>query len=80
MPLFKFSSSLNKRLFISYGTDWVLVFIMLAIFFGVDTIPPYHREFSINDTTLMHKFTVHETVPIWLLAVSCLSMYNTLIY
>jgi diacylglycerol diphosphate phosphatase/phosphatidate phosphatase len=69
MQLFKFSSSLNKRLFISYGTDWVLVIIMIAIFFGVDTIAPYHREFSITDTSLMHEYAVHETIPVWLLGV-----------
>lgn len=64
-----FSSSLKKRLFVSYGKDWVLVLVMIIIFFGIDLIDPFHREFSINDTSLMHKYTVDESVPVWLLVV-----------
>ncbi|CEP16087.1 hypothetical protein [Parasitella parasitica] len=59
-----FSSSLKKQLFISYGKDWVLVIIMIIIFFGIDMIAPFHREFSINDTSLMHKYTENESVPV----------------
>ncbi|KAK4517055.1 uncharacterized protein ATC70_000383 [Mucor velutinosus] len=42
---------------------------MIIIFFGIDLIDPFHREFSINDTSLMHKYTVNESVPVWLLVV-----------
>jgi diacylglycerol diphosphate phosphatase/phosphatidate phosphatase len=62
--------SLKRRLLLSYGTDWALVIIIIVIFFSIDLIAPFHRDFSINDTTLMHKYTVHETVPVWLLGVS----------
>ncbi|KAI8637448.1 phosphatidic acid phosphatase type 2/haloperoxidase [Parasitella parasitica] len=65
-----FSSSLKKRLFISYGKDWVLVIVMIIIFFGIDIITPFHREFSINDTSLMHKYTENESVPVWLLVIA----------
>lgn len=61
--------SFKKRLFISYGRDWILVVIMAIVFFAIDIIPPFHREFSINDTSLMHKYTVNESVPVWLLMV-----------
>lgn len=61
--------SFKKRLFISYGRDWILVVIMAIIFFAIDIIPPFHREFSINDTSIMHKYTENESVPVWLLMV-----------
>jgi diacylglycerol diphosphate phosphatase/phosphatidate phosphatase len=63
----------NRLLFISYAKDWLLVIIMLAIFFSIDKIHPFHREFSINDTTLMHPYATKESVPVWLLVVSVFS-------
>ncbi|KAI8329184.1 phosphatidic acid phosphatase type 2/haloperoxidase [Choanephora cucurbitarum] len=63
------SKSLRTRLIISYGRDWVLVIAMIIIFFAIDMIDPFHREFSINDTSLMHDYRVNESVPVWLLAV-----------
>lgn len=65
-----FNSSLKRRLFVSYGKDWVLVIVMIIIFFGIDLITPFHREFSINDTSLMHDYTENESVPVWLLVVN----------
>lgn len=50
--------------------DWLLVLIMAIVFFAIDFIPPFHREFSINDTSIMHTYTVNETVPVWLLMVT----------
>lgn len=43
---------------------------MLAVFFAIDLIMPFHRQFSVEDKTLMYKFTEHETVPAWTLVVS----------
>ncbi|KAI7905873.1 phosphatidic acid phosphatase type 2/haloperoxidase [Cokeromyces recurvatus] len=63
------TSSLKKRLIISYGKDWVLVIIMVIVFFSIDRITPSYREFSINDTSIMHTYTVNESVPVWLLIV-----------
>ncbi|KAI8143172.1 phosphatidic acid phosphatase type 2/haloperoxidase [Fennellomyces sp. T-0311] len=62
----------SRRLFFSYGKDWLLVIIMTAVFFGIDLIPPFHREFSLQDKSIMYTFTVHETVPAWALMVICL--------
>jgi diacylglycerol diphosphate phosphatase/phosphatidate phosphatase len=42
---------------------------MVALFFGIDSIPPFHRQFSVEDKSLMHPFAVNEHVPVWLLAV-----------
>jgi diacylglycerol diphosphate phosphatase/phosphatidate phosphatase len=64
------NSSLTKRLVFSYGKDWLLVIAMIIVFFAIDIIAPFHREFSITDTSLMHTFATKETVPVWLLIVS----------
>ncbi|KAF9353252.1 hypothetical protein BGX26_008977, partial [Mortierella sp. AD094] len=50
----------------SYGKDWGLVIIVLAAFSYVDTLEPYHRQFSVKDTTIQHPFAKKETVPVWL--------------
>ena len=59
----------KRRLIISYGKDWLLVVIMTVVFFMVDLIPPFHREFSVQDKTIMYSYTVNETVPAWSLLV-----------
>ncbi|KAI8082543.1 phosphatidic acid phosphatase type 2/haloperoxidase [Gilbertella persicaria] len=69
MPHLRLSKSLRARLIVSYGKDWVLVILMIIIFFAIDIITPFHREFSINDTSLMHNYAVNESVPVWALAV-----------
>ncbi|KAF7726912.1 hypothetical protein EC973_008207 [Apophysomyces ossiformis] len=58
----------KRRLYISYMTDWLLVIIMAAVFFAIDLIPPFHRDFSLTDKTIMFPYTEHEAVPIWSLA------------
>ncbi|KAI8880054.1 PAP2-domain-containing protein [Backusella circina FSU 941] len=57
----------NRLLFLSYFKDWVLVVVMIIIFFGINLIDPFHREFSITDQSLMHSRTIEEEVPVWLL-------------
>ena len=42
---------------------------MTAIFFAIDRLPPYRREFSLEDKTIMFPFAEHEHVPVWLLLV-----------
>ncbi|KAI9494470.1 phosphatidic acid phosphatase type 2/haloperoxidase [Zychaea mexicana] len=68
----KWKDRRTQRLFYSYGKDWLLVVIMTVVFFGIDLIPPFHREFSLRDESLMHSYTVHESVPAWTLALICL--------
>ncbi|KAG1451232.1 hypothetical protein G6F46_010300 [Rhizopus delemar] len=69
---FDIHDPVTKRLFVSYSMDWLLVIVMTIIFFSIDTLPPFHREFSIHDTTLMHYYTENQMVPIWLLTVIAL--------
>ncbi|KAG0294591.1 hypothetical protein BGZ96_000864 [Linnemannia gamsii] len=56
----------TKALFWSYGKDWALVIIVLALFTWIDSFEPFHRQFSVEDVTIQHPFAKKETVPIWL--------------
>ncbi|KAF9349971.1 hypothetical protein BGX34_001478 [Mortierella sp. NVP85] len=58
--------SRKKALFVSYGKDWVLVTIIIAIFTYIDTVEPFHRQFSVKDTTIQHPYAKKETVPVWM--------------
>ncbi|KAF9181693.1 hypothetical protein BGZ51_005248, partial [Haplosporangium sp. Z 767] len=58
--------SRTRALFLSYGKDWGLVIIVLALFSYIDTLEPFHRQFSVTDTTIQHPFAKKETVPIWM--------------
>ncbi|KAI8583342.1 hypothetical protein K450DRAFT_223165 [Umbelopsis ramanniana AG] len=86
MPFSRLSNPRSRRLFISYLKDWVLVVVMTAIFFAIDQLPPYRREFSLEDKTIMFPYAVHEHVPVWLLLVLCfivpfvtISLYSLLV-
>lgn len=65
----------KKRLAVSYLWDWVLVIIMTAAFFAIDQITPFHRMFSLEDKTIMFPYAEKESVPVWMLLVSKLSVY-----
>ncbi|KAF9922041.1 hypothetical protein FBU30_007883, partial [Linnemannia zychae] len=56
----------TKALFWSYGKDWALVIIVLAVFTFIDSLEPFHRQFSVDDVTIQHPYAKKETVPIWL--------------
>ncbi|KAF9999699.1 hypothetical protein BGZ79_006684 [Entomortierella chlamydospora] len=56
----------TKDLIKSYGKDWALVIVVLAAFSYIDTLEPYHRQFSVKDITIQHPFAKKETVPVWL--------------
>ncbi|GJJ67880.1 diacylglycerol diphosphate phosphatase / phosphatidate phosphatase [Entomortierella parvispora] len=58
--------SRTKALFVSYGKDWGLVIVVLAAFTYIDSLEPFHRQFSVKDVTIQHPFAKKETVPIWL--------------
>ncbi|KAI9009943.1 phosphatidic acid phosphatase type 2/haloperoxidase [Phycomyces nitens] len=68
MSCTKWQTSRRRRIFLSYLKDWLLVFIMILLFFSLDKIHPFHREFSVKDTRLMFT-SKPETVPVWLLIV-----------
>ncbi|KAF9574735.1 hypothetical protein EC968_005740 [Mortierella alpina] len=56
----------TRSLFISYAKDWGLVIVILAIFSYIDTLEPFHRQFSVRDETIQHPFAKKETVPVWM--------------
>lgn len=62
---------IQKRLVVSYLYDWLLVIIMTGAFFAIDKITPFHRMFSVEDKTIMFPYSEKESVPVWLLLVSC---------
>jgi diacylglycerol diphosphate phosphatase/phosphatidate phosphatase len=49
--------------------DWIIVIIMAAVWFAIDHVEPYHREFSLTNTDLMYTYSPRDSVPVWLLAV-----------
>ncbi|KAF9962486.1 hypothetical protein BGZ72_004855 [Mortierella alpina] len=56
----------TRSLFLSYIKDWGLVIVVLAVFSYIDTLEPFHRQFSVTDTTIQHPFAKKETVPVWM--------------
>ncbi|CAO3571057.1 unnamed protein product [Mortierella alpina] len=57
----------TTRLYCSYIFDWVFCLLLLVLFFLLDRIQPYHREFSVEDRTIMYEFIPKETIPVWAL-------------
>ncbi|KAF9477369.1 PAP2-domain-containing protein [Pholiota conissans] len=55
----------HRRLLLirSYAPDWALTIILAAIFFALDKVTGYRRVFSLEDTSLLHPYAVHERVP-----------------
>ncbi|KAI9261469.1 phosphatidic acid phosphatase type 2/haloperoxidase [Phascolomyces articulosus] len=62
----------TKRIFLSYLPDWILVIIMAGAFFGIDQIPPFRREFSLEDKTISFPHAPSDSVPMWVVGVLCL--------
>ncbi|KAF9972972.1 hypothetical protein BGZ73_003842 [Actinomortierella ambigua] len=55
-------------LFLSYLFDWVLCIVLLGLFFLLDTVTPFKREFSVQDKSIMYPLK-SDTIPNWLLGV-----------
>ncbi|CAO3595618.1 unnamed protein product [Absidia cylindrospora] len=64
-------SSRARPIIYSYLIDWVIVIIMAVVWFTIDNVEPYHREFSLTDPSLMYTYSPHDSVPVWLLAIIC---------
>ncbi|KAG6831169.1 hypothetical protein H0H92_012309 [Tricholoma furcatifolium] len=50
------SAARRRKLFLSYFPD-------CAVFFALNKVQGYRREFSVTDTSLAHPYAVHERVP-----------------
>ncbi|KAI6150184.1 PAP2-domain-containing protein [Pisolithus thermaeus] len=60
----------NKRrlqLLKSYAPDWIITIALAAVFFALDSVHGFRREFSVDDETLRFPYAVHERVPTWAL-------------
>ncbi|KAI8353603.1 phosphatidic acid phosphatase type 2/haloperoxidase [Mortierella sp. GBAus27b] len=55
------------RLICSYLLDWILCCILLLLFFLLDNVEPFHREFSVENKAIMFPYKEQETIPIWAL-------------
>ncbi|KAK0628159.1 PAP2 superfamily-domain-containing protein [Bombardia bombarda] len=53
----------------SYFFDWAILVVVAAIGYILGNITPNKRPFSLEDRNISFPFTVHETVPLWLLIV-----------
>lgn len=50
-------------LLLSYAPDWLLTFALAAVFFSLDKVDGFKREFSIDDPTLRFPFAEKERIP-----------------
>ncbi|KAL4067850.1 phosphatidic acid phosphatase type 2/haloperoxidase [Scleroderma yunnanense] len=60
----------NKRrlkLLKSYAPDWVLTITLAGIFYALNNVHGFRREFSVNDESIRFPYAVHERVPDWAL-------------
>ncbi|KAG0087514.1 hypothetical protein BGZ93_010927 [Podila epicladia] len=57
----------SVRLVCSYLFDWIFCIVLLALFFLLDRLEPFHRPFSVQNTAIMYPYIDSERIPIWAL-------------
>ncbi|KAI0079894.1 PAP2-domain-containing protein [Panus rudis PR-1116 ss-1] len=57
------SNTRRRKLLLSYLPDWVITIGLAALFYAIEHIGGYKREFSLSDTSLRHTYAVHERIP-----------------
>ncbi|KAL5401252.1 hypothetical protein PMIN06_000583 [Paraphaeosphaeria minitans] len=60
---------LPKMVIFSYILDYVVIFVLLAVFMIVDKIEPFHQPFALENWTLHYPFAKHERVTVTMAAV-----------
>ncbi|EEH18140.1 hypothetical protein PABG_00703 [Paracoccidioides brasiliensis Pb03] len=55
---------LRTRIIISYIFDYVILVALVAGFYILDHIEPFHQPFSLNNHSLYYPYTVHERISI----------------
>ncbi|KAJ7694227.1 phosphatidic acid phosphatase type 2/haloperoxidase [Mycena rosella] len=53
----------TSQLLMSYAPDWLITLALAAVFFSLDAVHGFRRQFSLEDTSLRHTYAVHERVP-----------------
>ncbi|KAK9701558.1 hypothetical protein K7432_011662 [Basidiobolus ranarum] len=63
-PIFKndYPPGYLKTLVLSYFVDWIIVALLAIGFFLVDKIPPFHRQFSLENKTISFPHKEFDTV------------------
>lgn len=56
-------------MFCSYLFDWIFCIVLLVLFFLLDRLQPFHRQFSVENTAIMFPYKEKDTIPTWALAV-----------
>ncbi|KAF7362630.1 hypothetical protein MVEN_00612000 [Mycena venus] len=53
----------KSKLLVSYVPDWIITLALAAVFFSLDVVHGFRRQFSLTDTSLRHTYAVHERIP-----------------
>ncbi|KAF9330261.1 hypothetical protein BG006_006785 [Podila minutissima] len=53
----------------SYAFDWILCIVLIAVFLYLDSVNPFHREFSVQNPAIMYSYRPTDSVPAWALIV-----------
>ncbi|KAF9211611.1 hypothetical protein BGZ59_007850 [Podila verticillata] len=53
----------------SYAFDWILCIVLIAVFLYLDSVDPFHREFSVQNSAIMYSYRLKDSVPTWALIV-----------
>ncbi|KIO28196.1 hypothetical protein M407DRAFT_243150 [Tulasnella calospora MUT 4182] len=61
------SSRRRWKLLISYAPDWIITIGATGLFYLLDGIHGFWRDFSLTDTSIQYNYTLHERVPNWAL-------------
>ncbi|KAH7889465.1 PAP2-domain-containing protein [Phlebopus sp. FC_14] len=59
----KTDSKRRLTLLKSYAPDWTITILLAVLFFALDGVHGFRREFSVNDETIRFPFAVKERVP-----------------
>ncbi|KAG8727394.1 hypothetical protein FRC12_022538, partial [Ceratobasidium sp. 428] len=51
------------KLLLTYGLDWVVTILIIGLFYLLDSIEGFKRQFSLQDTSIQYPFAEHERVP-----------------
>ncbi|KAJ3866580.1 phosphatidic acid phosphatase type 2/haloperoxidase [Lentinula novae-zelandiae] len=65
------SATRKRKLLLSYAPDWIITILLGVLFFLLDRIHGFWRDFSVDDTSLRHPYAVHERVPTFALVLIC---------
>ncbi|KAF2814867.1 PAP2-domain-containing protein [Mytilinidion resinicola] len=61
-----------KKVMLSYILDYVIIIVLIAGFFALDAVEPFHQHFSLQNYTLHYPYAEHERVPVaWLVVIAC---------